>query len=227
MEGFVRFADRHAAGRALAGLLTNYRNRDGVVVLALPRGGVPVAYEIAAALHAPLDVFTVRKLGVPGHEELAMGAVASGPTLVVDDELVESLGITAERFDAVVKAESAELVRREAAYRDHRARPELRGKIVVVVDDGLATGASMQAAVEALRLRGPQRIVVAVPVGAAETCARLRRFADEVICAAMPEPFYAVGIHYADFSQTSDDEVRQLLNAAAAGADPAPKGRDA
>src|SRR5579862_6017871 len=211
MNGSMRFMDRRAAGRAVADLLRTYRDRNDVVVLALPRGGVPVGYEIAKALHAPLDVFTVRKLGVPGHEELAMGAVASDGTYVADEELIDSLHVGREKFATVVRAEFAELERRESAYRDHRVRPDVRGKTIILVDDGLATGASMQAAIGALRRHEPAQIVVAVPVGAPETCAQLRRIADDVVCVATPRPFYAVGIHYADFTQTTDEEVRELL----------------
>jgi putative phosphoribosyl transferase len=207
-----RFRDRREAGRSLARALQAYADRPDVVVLGLPRGGVPVAYEVARALHSPLDVFTVRKLGVPGRQELAMGALASGGIAVVDQALLQALGLREQHFQDVVRAESAELNRREAAYRDHRPRPDIEGKTVIVVDDGLATGSSMLAAIAALRRLNPERIVVAVPVGASETCASLRRVADDVICAVTPQPFYAVGEHYENFEQTSDDEVRRLLN---------------
>ena len=180
-------------------------------MLALPRGGVPVAYEVATALHAPLDVFTVRKLGLPGHEELAAGAVASGGTYVINEELLRAAGVSREAFANVVRAELAELNRRETAYRDHRPRPDVQGKIVILIDDGLATGASMYAAALALRRLNPARVVVAVPVGSREACESLRREVDEVVCAATPEPFSAVGAHYVNFDQTSDDEVRALL----------------
>jgi predicted phosphoribosyltransferase len=210
----LRFTDRREAGRILAQRLLDYAGRSDVVVLALPRGGVPVAYEVARMLHAPLDVFTVRKLGAPGHAELAMGAVASGGITIVDRALIEALDVTPEELRDVVDAESAELARREAAYRDHRVRPHLAGKTLILVDDGLATGASMQAAVLALRRQNPLRIIVAVPVGASDTCGDLRQVADEVVCASVPSEFIAVGVHYVDFRQTTDDEVRQLLNVA-------------
>jgi predicted phosphoribosyltransferase len=213
VSDWIRFPDRRAAGRALAQELRAYSGRDDVVVLALPRGGVPVAYEVAKALHAPLDVFTVRKLGVPGHEEYAMGALASDGSYFVDRQIVDSLHISPAQFAAVVRTELAELQRREAAYRDRRSRIDLRGKTVIVVDDGLATGASMQAAVGALRDSDPARVIVAVPVGAEQACAQLRRSANEVICLATPHPFVAVGQHYEDFSQTEDEEVRRLLKA--------------
>jgi predicted phosphoribosyltransferase len=209
------FHDRYDAGRQLAAHLTRYAGRPDVLVLALPRGGLPVAYEVARALGAPLDVFLVRKLGVPGREELAMGAIASGGVRVLNDEVVRALRIPEEVIDAVAAEEQAELERRERTYRDGRPAPDVRGRTVILVDDGLATGSSMRAAVEALRLRGPARIVVAVPVGAPETCAALREIADEVVCAYEPERFAAVGLWYADFSQTSDEEVRQLLVRAA------------
>lgn len=211
MNTWLGFRDRREAGQHLARALQGYANRPDVVVLGLPRGGVPVAYEVARALHAPLDVFTVRKLGVPGHEEFAMGALASGGIAVVDRELLKALGLSDRQFEDVVRAETAELNRREGAYRDERPRPDIRGKTVILVDDGLATGSSMVAAIAALRRLNPARIVVAVPVGAPETCASLRRIADDVICAMTPQPFHAVGEHYANFEQTSDDEVRKLL----------------
>jgi putative phosphoribosyl transferase len=214
MNDGLRFRDRREAGRILARALQAYANRPDVVVLALPRGGVPVAYEVASALHAPLDVFTVRKLGVPGHEELAMGAVASGGVYVVDRELVGALGLRPQQFADVVQNEVAELNRREDAYRSECPRPDVRGKTVILVDDGLATGASMLAAIAALRRLEPARIVVAAPIGAPETCEALRHEADEVICAATPRPLLAVGAHYLDFRQTTDEEVRELLDAA-------------
>jgi putative phosphoribosyl transferase len=207
----MRFRDRTDAGRRLAGELTQYAGRDDVIVLALPRGGVPVGAEVARALGAPLDVFLVRKLGVPGHEELAMGAIASGGVRVLNRDVLDQLRIPPQRVDAVAAQELEELARREAAYRDGRPAPDVRGKTVILVDDGLATGASMKAAVAALRGLGPARVVVAVPVGAAETCAELAPMADEVVCTATPDPFYAVGSWYADFDQTTDDEVRALL----------------
>ncbi|HET9097154.1 MAG TPA: phosphoribosyltransferase [Candidatus Baltobacteraceae bacterium] len=210
------YSDRRAAGRALARALESYRGRPGLAVLALPRGGVPVAYEVARALHAPLDVFAVRKLGVPGHEELAMGAVASGGIFVLDTRLAEMLGVQPAQIDRIKQRELDELHRRESAYRDTRPALQLQGKTVIVIDDGLATGSSMHAAVEALRQSAPARIIVAVPVGAAGTCERLRTLADDVLCVLSPAQFHAVGAHYVDFRQTSDEEVRELLQAAAA-----------
>jgi len=206
-----RFQDRAEAGRRLADALREYAGRPDVVVLALPRGGVPVGYEVARELGAPLDVFLVRKLGVPGHEELAMGALASGGVKVLNPDVVEMLSVPDRVIDDVAAREGEELRRRERAYRDDRPPPDLRGKTVVLVDDGLATGSTMRAAAEALRLQGPGRLVVAVPVGAAETCDALRKVADEVVCEVTPEPFYAVGLWYRDFSQTTDDEVRAFL----------------
>jgi predicted phosphoribosyltransferase len=210
----TRFRDRFEAGRVLAGRLLKYANRPDVLVLALPRGGVPVAFEVARALHAPLDVFLVRKLGVPGHEELAMGAIASGGVRVLNDEVVRALHIPDEEIDAVAAEEERELERRAQAYRDGRPAPDVRGRIVILIDDGLATGSTMRAAVAALRQQGPARIVVAVPVGAAETCAELQEEADEAVCARAPEPFYAVGLWYEDFAQTTDEEVHELLQRA-------------
>jgi putative phosphoribosyl transferase len=210
------FRDRRDAGRQLAAALSDYAGRPDLVVLALPRGGVPVAYEVATALGAPLDVFLVRKLGVPGREELAMGAIASGGVRVVNDEVVRELGIPDELIDAVAAAELQELRRREQAYRDGRPAPPVRGKTVILVDDGLATGSSMRAAVEALRRVGPARIVVAVPVAAPEVCAEFEDLADDAVCARTPVPFRAVGLWYDDFSQTTDEEVRALLADAAA-----------
>jgi predicted phosphoribosyltransferase len=204
------FRDRADAGRALARLLGRFAGRADVLVLALPRGGVPVAFEVAEALRAPLDVLVVRKLGVPGHEEYAMGALAAG-VRVLDEALVRRLGLSAQAVEAVVDAQQRELERRERLYRGDAPAPGLAGRTVLVVDDGLATGATMRAAVRALRARAPARLVVAVPVGAADSCAALRGEADEVACAATPEPFHAVGIWYEDFGQTGDDEVRALL----------------
>jgi predicted phosphoribosyltransferase len=210
------FADRFEAGRQLAAALSAYVGRSNVLVLALPRGGVPVGYEVAQALHAPLDVFLVRKLGVPGREELAMGALASGGVRVLNEEVVRKLHIPRSVLETITKREGAELAQREHLYRGERPPPDVRGRIVLLVDDGLATGSSMRAAVAALRQQGPQRIVVAVPVGAAETCAELRAEADEVVCAYTPEPFCAVGLWYEDFTQTGDAEVRELLERAQA-----------
>lgn len=207
------FDDRRDAGRQLAARLTASYAGQGqhVIVLGLPRGGVPVAYEVARSLDAPLDVFVVRKLGVPGHEELAMGALASGGVRVLNEEVLSYLGLDERVIEQVARAESAEIERRERLYRDDRPAPVLAGRTVITVDDGLATGATMRAAVAALRQLGPSRIVVAVPVGAAATVAELEQQADEVVCVATPEPFWAVGTWYHDFSQTSDAEVRQLL----------------
>jgi len=209
-----RYLDRIDAGRALAGLLAKYAGRDDVIVLGLPRGGVPVAAEVARALHAPLDAFLVRKLGVPGHEELAMGAIASGGVRVLNDSVVQMLAIPDDAIDRVAERESRELARRDRAFRGDRPLPDMSGKTVILVDDGLATGASMRAAVKALKALGPARVVVAVPVGAAETCAQLREDA-EVVCAITPSPFHAVGVWYEQFGQTSDEEVQAALRAAA------------
>jgi putative phosphoribosyl transferase len=208
-----RFRDRAEAGRLLAERLREYAGRDDVIVLALPRGGVPVAYEVAKALDAPLRVFVVRKIGVPGHEELAMGALASGGILVLDHDLVRALGLGQSDVERVVDAESRELARREAAYGALDPQ-ELQGKTAILVDDGLATGATMRAAALAVRRLNPARVVVAVPVAAEETCDRFRDVVDEIVCDATPKPFRAVGLWYEDFSQTSDDEVRDLLSRA-------------
>jgi predicted phosphoribosyltransferase len=212
------FRDRTEAGQVLAERLAERRlaNRDDVLVLALPRGGVPVAFEVAQALHAPMDVFLVRKLGVPGREELAMGAIATGGVRVLNEDVVRYLEIPDDVIDQVAAEEVQELERREHLYRDDRPAPDVRGKIVILVDDGLATGSTMRAAVAALRQQGPARIIVAVPVGAPSTCAELGAEADEAVCAHMPEPFYAVGLWYGDFTQTTDEEVRDLLDRAAA-----------
>jgi predicted phosphoribosyltransferase len=211
---FRPFRDRREAGRFLAARLASYAGRPDVLVLALPRGGVPVAYEVASALGAPLDVFVVRKLGVPGHEELAMGAVASGGTSVLNDQVVRALDIPDRLIDAIVAKEQQELARRERLYRGDRPPPDVRGRTVILVDDGLATGATMYAAIKALRQQGPSRIVVAVPTASLETCEALKEEVDDVICAVTPEPFYAVGLWYEDFSQTTDEEVRNLLASA-------------
>jgi putative phosphoribosyl transferase len=208
------FRNRRQAGRLLAAKLADYVGRPDVIVLALPRGGVPVAFEVARALGAPLDVYLVRKLGVPGREELAMGAIASGGVRVLND-VAEALGITEEEVAEVVAREQKELERRERLYREGRPVPAVRGRTVILVDDGLATGSSMRAAVTALRRRSPRRVVVAVPVGAPETCAELQEETDETVCASMPEPFRGVGAWYEDFSQTTDEEVRELLARAA------------
>lgn len=217
-SGFLRrtatrtFRDRREAGRVLAEELASYRDKDGVLVFGLARGGVPVAWEVAAALHAPLDVFLVRKLGVPRWSELAMGALASGGGVVMNDNVVANLHITDAQVREVIASETAELNRREQAYRGGRPLADPRGKTVILVDDGIATGASMLAAVRALRAAGPRSIVVAVPVGPASTCREIGREADDVVCATMPPGFEAVGQVYADFRQVSDDEVRELLS---------------
>lgn len=213
------FRDRTEAGRELARELAAYAGRADVRVLALPRGGVPVGYEVAKTLHAPLDVFLVRKLGVPGYEELALGAIATDGVRVLNEEAVRALGVTDSQIDAVAAHEQRELERRERAYRGDRPPPDVRGQVAILVDDGLATGSTMRAAVAALRRLGPARIVVAVPVGAPETCAGFRDVADETVCAREPEPFHAVGLWYRDFSQTTDEEVRDLLARAASTAD--------
>ena len=208
------FKDRRDAGRKVAALLPHYADRKDVVVLALPRGGVPVGYEVARKLNAPLDVFLVRKLGVPGHEELAMGAIASGGVRVLNHEIVIYLGIADEVIDRIAAVEQRELERRELAYRDNRARPEVTDRVVILIDDGLATGSTMRAAAESLRQQEPRRIVVAVPVSSRETCEELRSEVDEIVCAVTPEYFQGVGLWYEDFAQTSDEEVRQLLTQA-------------
>ena len=215
MGAAARFRNRAEAGRLLAERLREYAGRNDVVVLALPRGGVPVAYEVARALDAPLDVFLVRKLGVPGREELAMGAIASGGLIVLDQRIVRALGIPEQEIERIVAAEAAELRRREKAYRGDREPPQLAGKTVVLVDDGLATGSSMRAAVLAVRRHDPARVNVAVPVASPEACEEFRAEVDEIVCLLTPHPFGAVGIWYEDFSQTTDDEVRALLAQAA------------
>ena len=205
------FRDRAEAGELLAVRLSQLADRDDVVILALPRGGVPVGYEVATALRVAFDVFVVRKLGVPGHEELAMGAIASGGVRLVNHDVVDSLGIPPAVIDQVARREHVELERRERLYRGKWPLISLKGKTVVLVDDGLATGATMRAAVTAVRQQQPARIIVAVPVGAASTCAELAGEADEVVCLRSPEPFVAVGLWYRDFTPTSDTEVRALL----------------
>jgi putative phosphoribosyl transferase len=205
------FQDRREAGRTLAAKLRQYGGRSDVVVLALPRGGVPVAFEVAEALDAPLDLFLVRKLGTPGHSELAMGAIASGGIRVLNDDVVRWYGIPPAAIDAVAQEEQRELERRELAYREGRAPAPLGGRIVILVDDGLATGSTMRAAVRAVRQLNPSKVIVAVPVGAPDTCRDLSTDADEVICASMPDPFSAVGQWYLNFDQTTDEEVRELL----------------
>ena len=208
------YHDRSEAGKELATKLSAYKDRDDVLVLALPRGGVPVAFEVAQALDAPLDVFLVRKLGVPGHEELAMGAIATGGVRVLNEEVVDYLKIPERVIDSIAAEELKELKRREIAYRGNRPEPEVKGKTVILIDDGLATGSTIRAAAQALRQQQPARIVVAVPVSAPETCDEYRIGVDEIICAATPEPFWGVGLWYHDFSQTTDEEVRDLLERA-------------
>src|SRR6266540_6465978 len=209
------FPNRIEAGRELAEKLEKYASRDDVIVLGLPRGGVPVANEVAKRLRAPLDVFIVRKLGVPGFEELAAGAIASGGVRVLNEDVMRAIPYADEAIEAVTAKETGELARREQIYREGRPPPELRNRIAILVDDGLATGATMRAAVKALRQRGAAKIVVAVPVGPPDTCREFEDEADEVVCASVPEFFQAVGQYYEDFSQTSDDEVRELLARAA------------
>src|SRR5881628_2919080 len=209
------FANRTEAGRLLAKKLVKYAGRDDVIVLGLPRGGVPVAFEVAQRLGAPLDVFIVRKLGVPGFEELAVGAIASGGVRVLNEDVMRALPNADQIIEDVTAKEMAEVERREQSYRDGRPAPELRDRVAILVDDGLATGATMRAAIKALRQRGAAKIVVAVPVGPPDTCREFEDEADEVICASAPEFFQAVGQYYEDFSQTSDEEVRELLARAA------------
>lgn len=210
----MTFHDRNEAGQLLAQRLLHYANRPVVLVLGLPRGGVPVAYEVARALHAPLDVMLVRKLGVPGQEELAMGAIASGGKRVVNEEVVLGLGIPPQVIEAVTAQEQRELARRERRYRGNRPPLDIHGRTVILVDDGLATGATMRAAIAALRQQQPARVVVAVPVAPPSVCQELRAVADEVVCLLAPEPFFGVGAWYDDFSPTTDEEVRRLLKRA-------------
>lgn len=210
------FRDRTEAGRLLAKDLMRYAGRDDVVVLALPRGGVPVAFEVAKALNAPLDLFIVRKLGVPGREELAMGAVASGGMRVLNEDVLRWYQISQNTIEAVAQVEMQELERRERAYRGNRPMPELSNRTVILVDDGLATGTSMRAAITALRPYKPAQIIVAVPTGPADTCKEFQHVADAVVCVTTPQPFWAIGAWYEDFSQTTDQEVQSLLALAAA-----------
>lgn len=211
----IRFTNRQQAGELLAAKLTAYTNRPDVLVLALPRGGVPVGFALARALHVPLDIFLVRKLGVPGQEELAMGAIASGEVRVLNEDVVQALAIPAVLIERVAAREQREIERREQSYRNGRPAPALAGRTIILVDDGLATGATMRAAAVAVRHQQPAWVVIAVPTAAPETCAALQDEADEVICAMTPEPFYAVGLWYADFQQVTDTEVRDLLAQAA------------
>jgi len=209
------FTDRHDAGKKLAGKLQHYANQKDVLVLALPRGGVPVAFEVAQKLHLPLDIFIVRKLGLPGQEELAIGAIASGGTLVLNEELVRQLRLSRATIDSITVREEEELARREELYRRGRSPHKLNGKRIILVDDGLATGASMKAAALAIKDYSPAKIIVAVPVAAAETCSEFQSLVDEVVCFTTPDPFWAVGNWYANFNQTSDNEVETLLDKAA------------
>jgi putative phosphoribosyl transferase len=213
----VRFRDRQEAGRVLAERLAELAGRQDVVVLGLPRGGVPVAYEVARALGVALDMFLVRKLGVPGHEELAMGAIASGGVRALNDRVLEHVAGAREALDEVTARETSALECRERAYRGDRPAPGLRGRIVVLVDDGLATGASMRAAIAAVRQHEPARIVVAVPVAPPATCAALEQEADEVVCAHAPESFFALSAWYRRFDPPSDDEIRRMLDSVPAG----------
>ena len=207
----ARYRNRTDAGRRLAAELHEYAGRPDVIVLALPRGGVPVAFEVARALRAPLDIFVVRKLGLPAHPELAMGAIASGGIRVLDQAAIRRFGVTEQELAAVAAAEERELERRERRYRDGLPAPDVGGKTVILIDDGLATGATMAAAAHALRAQRPAKLVVAVPVAAPETCDAFRNIVDDIVCAATPEPFLAVGRWYEDFSQTTDEEVHDLL----------------
>jgi len=208
------FKDRRDAGRKLAQKLSAYANRSDVIALALPRGGVPVAYEVALALNAPLDIFTVRKLGLPGHEELAMGAIASGGARVINQDVVRTFSIPQGVVEAVAKQELKELERRERAFRGDREMREIHDRTAILIDDGLATGASMQAALMGLRARDPARIVVAVPTAPLETCEAFQQLVDEMICTTTPEPFYGVGQWYEDFSQVTDEQAQALLEQA-------------
>lgn len=208
------FDDRRQGGRLLAERLSHYGDRDDVVVLGLARGGIPVAFEVANALAAPLDVFVVRKLGVPGREELAMGAIASGGVRVLNDDVVIAAGIDPQEIEDVSAREAREVERRERLYRGDRGPVPVSGRVVIVVDDGLATGASMRAAIEAVGERGADRVVVAVPAASPRTCAEFEGAVDEIVCAITPEPFLAVGQWYLDFAPTSDEEVRELLERA-------------
>ena len=210
----MTFKNRTEAGRQLAERLTRYADQKNVLVLALPRGGVPVAFEVAKELRAPLDVFVVRKLGVPGQEELAMGAIASGGVRVLNEDIIRHLGIFEDVIARVAVNEQRELERREFVYRGGRAAPGIAGKTIILVDDGLATGATMRAAVDAVKAQGPARVVVAVPTGAPDTVARLKKLVNEIVCLITPMPFGGVGAWYDDFSQTSDREVQQLIKEA-------------
>ena len=208
------FRDRTEAGQVLARCLQQYKNQPDVLILGLPRGGVPVAYEVAREMKAPLDVFIVRKLGVPGHEELGMGAIATGGVRILQDGIVRELGISPQTIEAVSAREQAELERLERLYRGDRPAPTIKGRTIVIVDDGLATGSTMKAAIQAVRQQDPRQVIVAVPTAPSETCEQLKGSADEVVCALTPEPFFAVGGSYADFTQITDEEVRDLIASA-------------
>lgn len=207
----MQFKNRTEAGKQLAEKLKHYQNHPNALVLALPRGGVPVAWEVVRALHLPLDLFLVRKLGMPGHEELALGAIATGGVRVLNQALIQSLHFTERELDTIAQAEQQELERRQWAYRGSRPLPKIRGQIILLIDDGLATGASMRVAVLALRRQQPARIVVGVPIAAPEVCDEFRDEVDEIVCVATPEPFMAVGLWYQDFAQVTDEEVRALM----------------
>jgi putative phosphoribosyl transferase len=211
----MRYRDREHAGRVLAERLGSYAGREKLIVLGLPRGGVPVAFEVARTLGAPLDVFVVRKLGVPGYEELAMGAIASGGVRVLNDEVVEELGLDDAAIARAAAVENAELERRERALRDERGPVEVSGRTVILVDDGLATGSTMRAAALAIRAQRPERTVVAVPVAAQQTCEKIGAEVDEIVCVQTPDPFRAVGLWYEDFTPVTEDEIRDLLTRAA------------
>jgi putative phosphoribosyl transferase len=207
----TRFRNRTEAGKLLASKLTQYANRPDVLVLGLPRGGVPVAFEVAKALNAPLDICLVRKLGVPGHKELAMGAIASGGVQVLNEELVAWMRISGQTIAEVAERELQELQRRERVYRGDRPLPQIRARIVILIDDGLATGSTMRAAIGVLKHQQPQRIIIAVPVAPLDTCNELRSKVDEVVCLMTPAQFYAIGLWYEDFTQTTDEQVCELL----------------
>jgi len=211
----MRFRNRSEAGILLGQVLARYKDQPDVLVLALPRGGVPVAYEVARMLNAPLDVFIVRKLGCPGHEELAMGAIASGGVRTLNEAVIRQLNIPHEAIDRAIEREQEELSRRETLYRGNKPAPNIANRTIIIVDDGLATGSTMRAAIAALRRHDPAKIVVAAPIAAPETCEELQREADEVTCAVTPHQFYAVGLWYEDFAQTTDDEVTDLIRRAA------------
>jgi len=208
------FTDRAEAGRNLAQKLNDYANRDDVIVLGAPRGGVPIAFEISSALNVPLDIFVLRKLGVPGHEELAFGAIASGGVRILDSDIVDACGLTSQDIERVTRDETRELERRERAYRRGRLPLNVEGMTVILTDDGIATGSSMRAAIRALRQMKPSALVIATPVAPHSTCERLRPLVDELVCLNMPEPFFGVGQFYHDFSEVTDDEVNELLDRA-------------